>query len=107
MANEDKNKPSATPAAPAAVEPSDAAAVQAKLAKEAEERAQEVRAANAAREFAALAATEGTGFTVQAGMSVSTLRGVVDAGQPVSELDFFRGKLDLDDLVARGALVKS
>ena len=77
-----------------------------KADEEAKKRAKEAQDANAAREFAALAAAEGTGFAVAAGTSITTRRGLVDAGQAISELDFVGGKADLDDLIRRGAIVK-
>lgn len=79
---------------------------QAAALRRAEEAAAEAAAANKAREEAAKLAPEKAPYTVAAGLSVSCRRGIVDAGQPLTELDFEHGKRDLDDLVARGAVVK-
>lgn len=44
---------------------------------------------------------------VAPGHSVSSLRGIVPAGEVVSARDFFRGDADLKDLAERGALVSA
>ena len=73
---------------------------------DAEKRAKEAADANAARELAEKLAEKGTGYVVAPGLSISTRRGIVDAGQPVSELDFVNGKADFADLASRKAIVK-
>jgi hypothetical protein len=66
-------------------------------------------ASNKAREEAAAAKASGTntGYKVAPGLSVSTVRGVVDQGESISPRDFVNGQKDVDDLVARKALVKT
>jgi hypothetical protein len=51
-----------------------------------------------------------SGFTVAKGLSITSARGILEEGQPVAASDFGpgdKGKAALDDLVARGAIVKS
>ena len=43
-------------------------------------------------------------YAVAPGISVSTLRGVVEAGESVSARDFHRGQADIDDLVVAESL---
>lgn len=74
--------------------------------KEAQQRAAEVAAANEAREAAAKIDPATAKYVVTAGKSISCLRGIVDENQPLFEQDFLLGKDDLDDLVARGAVIK-
>jgi hypothetical protein len=83
----------------------DAEVEAAKQEAEAAACAKEAADANAARELAAEAAASGTGYQVAPGMSISTRRGIVDADQPISELDFHR-KEDLAELIERKAIVK-
>ncbi len=73
---------------------------------EAEKRAKEAADANAARELAAKMAEKGTGYVVSPNMSLSTIRGIVDAGCSVSARDFNRVPEDFNELVDRGAIVK-
>lgn len=76
------------------------------LSPEAAAAAAEAAAANLAREEAKKLNAATAPYIVASGGSVSCLRGIVDAGEPLQELDFVRGKRDLDDLVARGAVIK-
>lgn len=46
-------------------------------------------------------------YRVAAGGSVSTLRGIVDAGFGIWPRDFANGQAGVDDLLARQALVRS
>jgi hypothetical protein len=77
-----------------------------KLSDEAAAKQAEAAAANKAREEAAKLDAQTAPYIVAPGGSISCLRGVVDAGQPVQALDFAHGKAALDDLVARGAVIK-
>lgn len=80
-----------------------------KSEEEAARAAADVAAANKAREEAAAAKAAGTntGYKVAQGLSISTLRGVVDEGEPISPRDFANGQKDVDDLLSRKALVKT
>lgn len=77
-----------------------------KVSETAAANAAEAAAANKAREEAAKLSAETAPYVVAPGGSISCLRGVVDAGEPVQALDFAHGKAALDDLVARGAVLK-
>jgi hypothetical protein len=79
---------------------------QAKAEAEANQRAAEAAAANKAREDAAKLDAATAPYVVAPGGSISCMRGVVDAGQPVQEGDFVRGQKDLDDFVKRGVVLK-
>jgi hypothetical protein len=73
----------------------------------ARQRAKDAAAANELREAAAKAAATGASkWVVAPGLSVTCLRGIVDAGQPISANDFGGKDADLSDLVRRGAVVK-
>ncbi len=103
MANEDKNKPPATPPAPPVEED-----VTAKAEAAAKARAAEQAEINRLREEAVKAAADGTSeFKVAPGLSITCLRGHVNEGQPISAADFAGKEKDLADLVSRGAIVKS
>jgi hypothetical protein len=81
--------------------PAGSAAGSAELAA-AKIRAEEAAAANKLREEAAKAEAAGTSeWVVADGVSVSCLRGNVDAGKPLSASDFARGDLDIQDLANR------
>jgi hypothetical protein len=97
--NDEKAKTaSQTPAA--TVVASDAAG-SAELAA-AQARANEAAAANKLRADAAKTEATGTAeWVVAKGISVSTLRGIVDEDKPVSARDFARGDLDIRDLASR------
>jgi hypothetical protein len=55
----------------------------------------------------AAAAAKTSELKVAPGLSVTTKRGIVSEGETVSARDFVHGKTDVEDLLARGALVKS
>lgn len=76
-----------------------------KVSEEAAAKAAEAAAANKAREEAAKLSADTAPYVVAPGGSISCLRGVVDAGQPVQASDFAHGKAALDDLVNRGAVI--
>jgi hypothetical protein len=46
-------------------------------------------------------------YTVAPGTSIVCAGGHLDAGTEISARDFVGGQKDLDDLIARGAIVKS
>jgi hypothetical protein len=71
----------------------------------AQKRAEEAAAANKLREDAAKAGGDSE-YVVAKGISVTCLRGLVDAEQPISAADFTGKDADLADLVRRGAIVK-
>lgn len=83
-----------------------AASEQAKAETAAEQRAGEAAVANKAREEAKTLSAETSPYVVANGGSITCLRGVVDAGEPVQAIDFVRGQKDLDDFVKRGVVLK-
>jgi phage/plasmid primase-like uncharacterized protein len=73
----------------------------------AEKAAAEQAAANKLRDEAAKEAGKNTGYAVAKGLSITSLRGHLDEGTSVSARDFTHGEKDIEDLLSRGALVRT
>lgn len=79
----------------------------------AEAEAKRVHDAALARGAAEASAAKGSKYFVAKGLSVSTVRGIVESGKPVTPRDFMFsgtdeavGRAHIEDLIARGAVVR-